>query len=114
MPTKSVVKKEIGSNENWKFIAPLNKKKDFRYEPINEILDISHEHLTVETKNFAGTPRKKGEKIVYQNKFKEKYGIVDWGGDDSPDAVKDDEDQLKTMNDTFSDDNKQLMHVQTL
>ena len=34
--------------------------------------------------------------------------------DDSPDAVKDDEDQLKTMNDTFSDDNKQLMHVQTL
>ena len=44
---------------------------------INEILDISHEHLTVETKNFAGTPRKKGEKIVYQNKLKEKYGIVD-------------------------------------
>ena len=75
--TKSVIKKEIGSNENWKFIAPLNKKKDFRYEPINEILDISHDHLTVETKNFAGTPRKKGEKIVYQNKFKEKYGIVD-------------------------------------
>ena len=46
-----------------------------KYEPINEILDINHEHLKEETKNFSGTPRK--EKKIYKNKFKEKYGIVD-------------------------------------
>ena len=40
------------------FIAPLNRQKLMKYEPINEILDINHEHLKEETKNFSGTPRK--------------------------------------------------------
>jgi ankyrin repeat protein len=57
------------------FIAPLNRQKIMKYEPINEILDINHEHLKEETKNFSGTPRK--EKKICKNKFKEKYGIVD-------------------------------------